>query len=244
MNAIKRQNNGLFVVGTDTEVGKTFVGIHLLRLLKTLGRHPVPFKPFESGTLDTPMESDAFSLWSACFPEESMASWVCPFHFKHPLAPARAAKLENKGVDLDTLRKNFQTAKSKGDFILVEGCGGLLVPLLPNDLNYTIENLILEFNLPVLIIARAGLGTINHTLLTYYRLQDQNIPSLGVVLNQPQEETGRDHAIADNVKTLQEILPIPVWGPLLFSKRSGDSIATTHVAENQKILQKIVDVLL
>lgn len=178
---------GLFVTGTDTGVGKTAVASGLIRCALRRGRHPVPFKPVETGC--ALHAEDARLLWEAAGrPVDE--SRVCPHRFRLPAAPAQAAALERSRIVLDDIIAHARELARHGDWLVVEGAGGLLVPYGPD---WTAADLIQRLGLPVLVVARTALGTINHSALTVSELRRRQVTIAGLVLNrtspevQPQE---------------------------------------------------------
>lgn len=204
------KNNGIFIAGTDTGVGKTFVAGGLAAALRRKGIDVGVFKPFESGTASG--HSDYKYLKGMSGSQDS-DDWICPYRFEEALAPAVAA--ERAGVEIDWCRVTdcFESVTTRHDFVIVEGAGGLLVPLAPGKTNI---DLIRKCGLPVLLVARLGLGTINHTLLSISYLQSRKIPCLGVVLNQTTKEKGI--AEETNPKVLGELAPVPILGVVHFMK--------------------------
>jgi dethiobiotin synthetase len=150
---------GLFVAGTDTGVGKTEVSCALLANARAAGIDAVGMKPAQSGA--APGEpTDSERLWDASDRVEPLEV-VCPYSFAAPLAPAVAARLEGRTVSFGAIVDGVRALAARHDAVLVEGAGGL----------------------PVLVVARAGLGTVNHTALTLEALRARGLALAGVVLN-------------------------------------------------------------
>ena len=236
--------NGIFITGTDTEVGKTFVSAGIIRLLRKKGKKVSVMKPFESGQQKP---SDSEILWQATGSMQKMPPWTCSYSLKEPLAPAMAAKIANISIDLAKVKDDFDRAKREGDFLLVEGCGGLLVPLLPHDIHFTVENLIVHFGLPILLVARANLGTLNHTLLSLSRCRERKIPVKGVVLNRVTKPDLNDLSIEENPSFLSALTDTPLWGPLNFDPLQNNQVFPHEPKMNvqiQKTLETVVDSLL
>lgn len=169
---------GLFVIGTDTGVGKTTVGIALARLALRHHRPIRPFKPVETGCAPEPL--DARALWEAAGCPGSLAD-VCPFPLPVPAAPAAAAEAAGIHLDLDDLAARGRALAHDGAFLLTEGAGGLLVPYAGA---LTTADLVARLDLPVLLVARTALGTINHTALTIQELRRRGLPIAGLVMAQ------------------------------------------------------------
>jgi dethiobiotin synthetase len=169
---------GLFVTATDTGVGKTEVACALLRNARAAGIDAIGMKPAQSG--HAPGEaSDAERLRDACDRAEPLDA-ICPYTFAAPLAPAVAARVEGKTVSLERILDQARALAARHAAILVEGAGGLLVPLTERE---TYADLARALGLPALVVARAGLGTVNHVALTVEALRARGIPLAGVVLN-------------------------------------------------------------
>jgi dethiobiotin synthetase len=167
---------GVFVVGTDTGVGKTTVAVGLSRLARRAGRVPIPFKPVETGCLPEPQ--DARRLWEAAAPPTTLAE-TCPYPLALPAAPAAAAREAGLRLHVEDLAAAGTKLATRGDFLVVEGAGGLLAPY---DAVTTNADLARHLGLPVLVVGRTALGTINHTALTVFELRRRELPILGVVL--------------------------------------------------------------
>jgi dethiobiotin synthetase len=169
---------GLFVTGTDTGVGKTEVACAVVTGARAAGLDVGAMKPAESGA--TPGEpSDSERLRAAAGGGDDPAL-VCPYRLSAPLAPAVAARLEGIEIRLEAVLAAARALAARHAALLVEGAGGLLVPLTARE---TYADLAVALGLPVLVVARAGLGTVNHTALTVEALRARRLPIAGVVLN-------------------------------------------------------------
>ncbi len=201
---------GLFVTGTDTGVGKTLVAAGLARLALRRGRRPIPFKPVETGC--DPIAADARLLWSAAGAPVPEAA-VCLQRFRLPAAPAQAAEAEGATVDLDAVVEAAKALASRGDLLIVEGAGGILVPYGDG---WTAADLMERLSLPLVVVARTALGTINHTGLTVREAKRRGLRVKAVVLNRttpdeaPHERDGARFVAA--VTGLQPLGPVP-WSP-------------------------------
>lgn len=207
--------NGLFVTGTDTGVGKTAVGAALLRLALRRGFAPIPLKPVETGCAPEP--SDAVLLGKA-------ASWtgprseICPVTLPVPVAPAAAAELAGTQIDIAALAAHARRL-ADGHPLLVEGAGGLLVPYAPHA---TGADLAAAIGLPLLVVARAALGTINHTALTVAEARRRQLPIAGIVLVAAHVEHTPD--VPGNPRFIAELTGLRPLGTMPFvpERRRGD----------------------
>lgn len=194
-----------FVTGTDTGVGKTEVSAGVLRALVKAGHRPFAFKPYESGTAGEDADSERLRRAGGGWQRD-----VSVYRFGLPLAPAMAARRERVTTSWRTVMAAFR-ALGNGPGV-VEGAGGLHVPL---DERHDVIDAIEAFKLPVIVVARAGLGTINHTSLTLEALQRRRLRVRGVVLVTTTAKA--DAAVADNRAELARRYPrVPFLGPVAF----------------------------
>lgn len=167
---------GIFITGTGTGVGKTFVACAIARSLVKRGMDVGVIKPVATGGLRS---KDALLLKEASQSKDSL-SLINPICYRTPLAPYSAAQLEKKNFSLKKVLSSYRAIHKSHDFVIVEGVGGVCVPLSKN---LEVTDLILKMGLPTIIIASSKLGTLNHTLLTYRYLIQHKVKVLGVVLN-------------------------------------------------------------
>jgi dethiobiotin synthetase len=172
-----RQPFRVFVTATDTGVGKTQVAAALLSLLADAGLSPAPFKPYESGCARLSRPADALELRAAARSRDSLDQ-VCVHRFRAPLAPGVAAARMGVVPDIRPVIAAFRSFGRRS--LVAEGAGGLLVPLDPRR---DVIDLIEALGLPVLLVARAGLGTLNHSGLSLRLLEARRIPVRAVVLS-------------------------------------------------------------
>jgi dethiobiotin synthetase len=170
---------GCFVTGTGTDVGKTVVAAAIAAALRARGERAVAFKPVVSGTAeradpDWPADHE---LLAAATGDD--AADVSPAVFAAPLSPHLAAALAGRPLDPAALRAAYAARAADADVVVVEGVGGLLVPLTPD---YLVRDLARDVGLPLVVVARPGLGTINHTLLTLEAARTAGLATAGVVI--------------------------------------------------------------
>ncbi len=203
-----------FVTGTDTGVGKTTVGRALLGAATARGLRTRCCKPVESGCVRAADGSltarDADALWLATDRAQPRES-ACLYRFEEPVAPGVAAARTGQSIDLGAIARHVRAlAEHAPDFLLVEGAGGLLVPL---GRAQTIAELALALSFPLLIVARPGLGTINHTLLTIESARARGLSIRGVIFSAADAETGSS-SMASNAEEIQSASRVPVLGVL------------------------------
>jgi dethiobiotin synthetase len=174
---------GVLITGTDTGVGKTFVACGLAALLRDFGYRVGVMKPAETGCAERDGElfpDDAVRLKEASGCDVPLEK-ICPYQLREPLAPSIAAARAGVTIDIDRLMDVYDEISSGHDITLVEGAGGLMVPLLPS---YTYADLAKVLKLPLIVVAANRLGAINHLLLTLEHASCKGLPVLGYVLNQ------------------------------------------------------------
>lgn len=202
-----------FVTGTDTGVGKTLLTALLLQHMRQCGQHALAMKPFCSGG-----RGDVDFLQSLQEGELSDDE-MNPFYFARPEAPMVSLRRQRKNIRLADVIAKVQSVQKRCDHLLIEGAGGLLVPL---GHGYTVADLIVQMASPTVIVARNRLGTINHTLLTINELTRNGVGQMSVVLMDDQRP---DCSAGTNRTTLRNILHIPVvkipfLGTILQQKRA------------------------
>jgi len=198
---------GLFVVGTDTGVGKTEVTAALVTGWRARGLDVAGMKPAEAGALPGG-PSDADRLWAASGGTDPL-ELVCPYRLAAPVAPAVAARMEGRTISFDHVLACARELLRHHAALLVEGAGGLLVPLTGDR---TFADLAWALGMPVLVVGRAGLGTINHTALTCEVLRTRGLEIRGVVLNRP--TPGSDPSEADNPAEIERLTGVRVVASL------------------------------
>lgn len=205
--------NGIFVTGTDTGVGKTVVSTALARRLLQMRCSVGVMKPVETGVQpDSLAESDAGRLMAAAEVNDAI-DLVCPYRFHAPLAPVAAAQAEGRRIEAQDILRRFERLASRYSCVLVEGAGGLLVPM---GQDWSMRDLIARLGVPVVLVGRAGLGGINHALLTLESLQREHIEVLALVLNETRPSTTpvQQQQANSTVFVLRERAGVPVLGPL------------------------------
>jgi len=189
---------GLFVTGTDTGVGKTLIAGAIARHLRKAGRRVEVFKPAASGcrTDRGRLVSPDAEFLAACADSSRTLAEITPVTFALPVAPNVAAGREGRPVDLEAIFAAYHSlADCSPDAVIVEGIGGLLCPIGDD---FWVIHLAKMMDLPVVIVARAGLGTINHTLLTLHAARCAGLRVAGVVINRYQVDPEAGLAVLTN----------------------------------------------
>ncbi len=221
---MNHQSPGIFITGTDTDVGKTYVGRCIAAYLSLRGARVGVVKPFESGLDDSGgVPTDAVSLAEAAACQEPLET-ICPYQYRKALAPGIAAWTEEE-ADWKSAVGAVSRMRGRADFVLVEGAGGLMVPLAGDKL---VLDLARESELPVLVVAANRLGVINHTVLTLDKLRAAGLPVAGVVLNGvPGGETG---SAATNPVYLKQAMGVPLVGVIPVQETRADRPALAEIA--------------
>jgi dethiobiotin synthetase len=179
---------GIFVTGTDTGVGKSIVSATLARLLRMNGVSVGVMKPVTSGCREEGgqlISDDAQLLCQAA--GIPLVDDIAPYRLREAIAPADAAKIDGVRVDFAAIKASFDRLAAAYDYVIVEGAGGLMVPLSGGLL---VADLARQLELPLLVVARPDLGTINHTVLTCFTAQQMGLQVAGVIVNGMPEHPG------------------------------------------------------
>jgi dethiobiotin synthetase len=183
MALAKAGYRSLFVTATDTEVGKTVVAAGLVRFFRRQGLDVGVMKPVASGAMEsmagTRVSTDVAMLMEAAHSSDPV-EWVNPYCFAAAVAPSVAAELEGVAVDITWIRTCFERLSSRHDLMVVEGAGGALTPVCGSLL---VADVAKRLQIPAVIVSKAGLGTINHTVMTHECLRHRSVDCLGFFLN-------------------------------------------------------------
>ena len=208
---------GVIICGTDTDIGKTAISALLVQ-----GLNATYWKPIQSGIIDGGDSSQVKKILNLSEKRLVPEAYI----FKAAVSPHWAAELEGISIDLDNL-----SIPNIEEFLIVETAGGLLVPLTRKILQI---DLIKKWQLPVILVAKTGLGTLNHTLLSVEALRNRSIPILGLILNGPNHK--------DNPKTLEDLTELPLIANIpQFPKLNHEHLANTW--EEQNIGAKLIRLL-
>lgn len=202
----------LFIVGTGTDVGKTYVSGQILKSLIGSGRRAAYFKPAMSGNASDasgrPLPGDAIAALGIAGSDQP-ASSACSFVYENAVSPHLAARWEGRPFDPTVAKRTLGALASEYDYVLAEGAGGVTCPMIiDGERQLLLLDLIAEWGIPCLLVADAGLGTINYVALTAWTLKARGIPLKGVILNR---WTG-DPMQQDNAVQCARLSGAPVLG--------------------------------
>ncbi len=216
MNLVREIPKGLFVCGTDTGVGKTAVSALLLALMREAGWAAAPMKPVETGCRGRSGARIADDL-ERCLAAAGMQpcdrekQWMAPYRLALPASPHLAARLERRRIQPAVIRQAYQQLTARYRPLIVEGAGGLRVPL---NASFSNLDLIEALQLPVILVARSGLGTINHSMLTLAALAQRSVPVVGIIFNDGPDEDAR--IAADNQRCIPRLGRVACLGRIPF----------------------------
>lgn len=225
---------GLFIAGTDTGVGKTRVAAGLaaaLRRLSAAGRFPAAeirvWKPVQTGVLSAgDCDADSFRLAAEGGLTQKPRD-IATLTYAEPLAPWMAARRVGETIDYAALLADGRGRMGDGGFLLAEGAGGLAVPITETKL---IAHLAADLRLPVLIVARAGLGTVNHTLLTVAMARHYGIRVAGIVLNGVPAHAEADRlSVEENAEMIAAFGEVPVVGMLPWMEQADGTCSSAWI---------------
>ena len=203
-----RAKLNLFLTGTDTNVGKSYVASLIVRAWRAAGRNGVGLKPICCGGRE-----DAELLHAAAEGAISLNE-INPVWLRTPAAPFTASLIENRAIDLDLVRESFARARQAYDSVIVEGVGGWLVPITRD---FSVADLAAEFGLPVAIVVANKLGALNHALLTVESVRAHGLECAGLILNHTTPE--EDIATTTNRGVLEEVAGVPVLFEVAYGQR-------------------------
>lgn len=194
-------SKGVFIIGTDTDVGKTIITAGLVHALRKNGINACPFKAVLSGGIQENgrlIPGDVKLVKEMCGIDEEY-ELMNPYCLETPVSPHLAARLEGVEISREKILDAYRRLTEKYEYIVAEGAGGLIVPIIDN--SYFIYDLIKDLNLPVIIVARAAVGTINHTALTVKFAESIGLDVKGIIINRYTDEIH----VNDNIETIKNI---------------------------------------
>ncbi len=232
-------NRGIFITGTDTGIGKTFITAGITYVLNKNGISSCSFKPVESGGSkagEVFLSNDSIFVKQACGLDEDVEN-MNTHCLENEMSPHIAFELEGKKLEISNIKRDYSRLCSRYDRVVVEGCGGIAVPI-KRDCFYVVD-LIKELDLQCLIVARASLGTINHTVLTVEYAKSRGIDVKGIIINGYEGGTIQD----DNIKTIESATGVEVISKVSKCLETEDTGRIRKVFEKCIDIEKIKDIL-
>ena len=233
----------IFIAGTDTDVGKTFVTAGLTSLLLKEGIHVGVIKWAGTGgkNLGPDIEYIIEKAGSASLAPGSRLSVACPYSFSFPASPHLSAALEGKKIDPGHIMEETERLEEQCDVVLIEGVGGLMVPLTKGLL---LVDLVRESGCPVVLVSRSGLGTINHTLLSVEIMRQKGIALYGIVFNSAgyggEKDDTDERIVRDNISIISDLSGARVYGPLPFGHDPvSDEVERALYPLSQRMLEEM-----
>ena len=203
-------SKGLFITGTGTDIGKTYITGLLLKKLNENGHNCAYYKAAMSGN---ERDNDGNLILGDAVHVKNVSGItqpikeMCPYVYETAVSPHLASIIEGSLIDMDIIRNNYISLTSKYDYIIAEGSGGIICPLRYDNNKIFLEDVIRMLNLPCIIIADAGLGTINSVVLTVEYMNSHNIPVKGIILNHFHAKNIMEE---DNKKMCEALTNVPV----------------------------------
>ena len=206
----------LFIAGTATDVGKTFISALIVKCLRDAGFNAGYYKAAASGVEldengkliggDPIYVNDFAGIGESA---ENLVSYV----YAQPVSPHLAARINNRPMEFSVIERDFNRAKAKYDYLVVEGSGGVICPLRwDNESHFMLLDMVHAFNLPILLVADAGLGTINSTVLTVDYLRRNGFKNSAIILNHFSDQAME----MDNLKMIEKITNLPIIAKVQF----------------------------
>lgn len=199
---------GIFVSATDTDVGKTVVAGALADWFRRRGARVGVCKPAATGCkrVREGLVSEDAEFLAHCADAAAPLDVICPQRYAEPLAPAVAAERAGRPLDWEAVQRAIDEIAAQSDVLIVEGVGGVMVPM---DARHTVRDMVGWLGLPAVVVARPGLGTINHTLLTVQALREARLPVAGVVINRYPPD-GASVAEETNLRAIERWGKVPL----------------------------------
>ena len=202
----------LFITGTDTDVGKTYITAGLAVALRKMDVDVGVMKPFAAGSAQKKgYKSEDIEILSRAAQVNDPENLVNPQFFSIPASPYTACKKLKTKPKVSTILSSFKKLSKLHDMLLVEGMGGIMTPILKN---YYITNLIKEMKIPTVIVTRSKIGTVNHTVMTVKMCEKYKIPIKGIIIN----NFDKGYSIKDLTRDLENLTGVPVLGSIPFIK--------------------------
>ncbi|WP_053958849.1 dethiobiotin synthase [Sulfobacillus thermosulfidooxidans] len=207
-----------FVTGTDTGVGKTWITASLAAFWYRQGYDVGVMKPIETGVKGPMWPDDAKALMQASHSADAQ-EFVVPYTFEPPVSPWAATLMTGKRVDWNHLIETARAVIARHQVTLIEGAGGIAVPI---DADHNMIHIAQELDIPVILVARTALGTINHTVLSVEYAKTHRVKILGIIMNAV-NEVPEDVSTTLNPSLIESLTGIPVWSVVPFQPVNDDA---------------------
>lgn len=206
---------GFFITGTDTGIGKTEVASYLAEIFSKKGFRVGVMKPVATGVVKLCKDAEILKKYSN---SKDPIHYINPITLRLPLAPLVASRIEKKNIDMEIIWDRFEKLSRGNDVLIVEGIGGVMVPVckMHKKIFYVVD-MILKMRLPVIIIARPNLGTINHTLMSIKILKSRKIKIAGIIFNHT-SRIKKDLSVETNPAIIERLSGVKVLGIMHYNK--------------------------
>lgn len=216
-------SKSIYVVGTDTDIGKTLVTASLVYLLRKSGYNTCYYKAALSGAEidgETLIPGDTKFVCHISGINEKYED-LTGYIYKTSVSPFLASKIENKPIDINVIKNKYKKLKNKYDYIICEGSGGIICPIssIENKI-YTLDSLIKAMDMDIILVTSAELGTINHTILTVRYIESVGIKIKGIIINKYKDTL----LCNDNIHMIKAMTGIPILGVMPFIDEKGEKL--------------------
>jgi len=220
----------LFITGTDTDVGKTYVAAGLAVTLRKIGIDVGIMKPFAAGTPQKKgFKSEDVEILSRAAQVSDPEKLMNPQFFEMAASPYTASKNLKVKVRVNSVLSNFKKLSKLHSMLLVEGMGGIMTPILKN---YFVTNLIKDMKLSAVIVTRTKIGTVNHTIMTCKMCEKYKIPIKGIIINNFDSD---GYQVKDLKRDLQSITGVPILGTIPYIENLSDTSLYRNFKKNVDI---------
>jgi len=217
----------LFITGTDTDVGKTYVAAGLAVTLRKMGIDVGIMKPYAAGTPQKKgFKSEDVEILSRAAQVSDPEKLMNPQFFEMAASPYTASKNLKVKVKVDSVLSNFKKLSKLHSMLLVEGMGGIMTPILKN---YFVTDLIKEMKLPAVIVTRTKIGTVNHTIMTCKMCEKYKIPIKGIIINNFDSD---GYQVKDLTRDLKSLTGVPVLGTIPYIENLSDDSLYRNFKKN------------
>ena len=226
--------NSIFVTGSDTDVGKTFVTAGLAVTLRKMGIDVGIMKPFAAGSPQKKgFKSEDVEILSKAAQVSDSENLMNPQFFKMAASPYTASKDLKVKVRVDLVLSNFKKLSKLHSMLLVEGMGGIMTPILKN---YFVSDLIKEMRLPAVIVTRTKIGTVNHTIMTCKMCEKYKIPIKGIIINNFDSD---GYKVKTLKRDLGNLTGVPILGAIPYMENFSDDSLYKNFKKNVEMKQLI-----